>query len=75
MGLFLFGLGVLKLLVTAFILLLIVKLGLYAIAAFHERSERCAAGRAEQTLRRRFAEGEIEASDYRERLKVLREEA
>jgi uncharacterized membrane protein len=74
MGLFFIGLGVLKLLITVFVVLLVVKLGLYAFSAFHERSERSAEGKAEQTLRRRFAEGEIEAADYRERLKVLRED-
>ena len=72
MGLFFIGLGIMKLLVTVFVILLIVKLGSWAFAAYEERGARSAEGKAEQLLRRRFAEGEIEAQEYRERLAVLR---
>jgi len=72
MILFFIGLGIMKLLVTAFIVLLAVKLGVWAFAAYDERGERSAMGKAEQLLRRRFAEGEIEAQEYRDRLAVLR---
>jgi uncharacterized membrane protein len=72
MGLFFIGLGIMKLLVTLFVILLVVKLGAWAFAAVREGHESRAAGKAEHILRRRFAEGEIEAAEYRERLTVLR---
>jgi len=73
MGLFLAGLGLLKILSAAFFILLIVRLVLLAADALHERRERLDAGRAELVLRRRFADGEIQAAEYRERLAVLRD--
>lgn len=73
MGLFFIGLGLLKLLVTVFVVLLFVKLARRLAEGIRQGHARFSALGAEDALRRRFARGEIEAAEYRERLLVLRE--